>query len=1339
MKALVHFLLLCGLSFHLFAQTPKYLVANGEYANFILDNSTQTLYGIGQGAVGVGSNTGQVGLPIPCQFPVANTKIKFAAAGLHTATAVDLAGNVYFTGPNEDGSMGIGSTDATIKANSFVQIPTDNLGNPFTNVKYLNMTSAIFTGGTGYGALIFAIKDDGTLWTWGNTQGGYAGNGTYGQVYSRPTQITAFPAGTQITKVFSGNIVIALDANGNVWTWGGNNNASLLGNSSQTDYETPHMISLPSKAIDIAGGGFFSYALLDNHSLYGWGWYTGYMGIGTAAGSGVVGLSPPNKPMLLDTSLNLPAKIAKISTNNSSTYVILTDGTLWAWGGNECGQIGNGQELDYTRYTNNPAPYGGSSPQPYNWNQDNSTAQLQQHKPVNIAPGMNNFVSLSEGTAAVWYKFAIDANNQLYSWGRSKSGILANGIMEGNYVNGGIIATYPNALDVPYVTAIDPFAAGAKTIQSTCPWCLLHPTATSCNLYAVPANTKPNSLINGGKNGSTTVTTTNTSLDGTASSDDVYISYYVWSQVSGPNTPIISIPSGKKVNILGLTTGTYVFKLRVTDNGWMSDSTTFTLNVNTSGPQPPVANAGTNQIITLPTNSVTLTGSGSELNGTIVGYAWSQTAGPTTATVATPGQAQTGVSNLAEGIYRFQLTVTDNSGVTATASVQVTVNPALPVPGPPSANAGSDQNITLPASSVTLTGSGSETNGTIVGYAWSQTGGPTTATISTPGQAQTGVSSLAQGVYTFQLKVTDNSGVTATDVVTVTVNPAIPVPGAPSANAGSNQIITLPPNSVTLTGSGSETNGTIVGYAWLQTGGPTTATIGTPGQAQTSVSNMVQGVYRFQLTVTDNSGVTATASVQVTVNAAPVVPGPPSANAGSDQNITLPTSSVTLTGSGSESNGTIVGYTWSQTGGPTTATIATPGQAQTSVSNLAQGVYTFQLKVTDNSGVTATDVVTVTVKAAPVVPGAPSANAGSDQNITLPANSVTLTGSGSETNGSIVGFAWSQTGGPTTATIATPGQAQTGVSNLAEGVYTFQLKVTDNSGVTATDVVTVTVNAAAATPNVAPVAIAGPDQAVDLPVTVTLDGSASYDPDGSIVKYSWMQVSGLGGVSITSSATAKATVYGLQPGVYVFRLMVTDNDGATGTSEVTITVSAGNLTLFANAGVTDTVALPVTEAILNGSLSSTSTGTIVSYTWEQESGPQTAILTSPDSVYTLATGLIAGNYVFKLTVKDDSGNEASADVTIVVLGNNQRYVEDIKLYPNPAHDVLNFQYQSDKNEKISVFIFDVKGSRVLAANYEKENTSLSSSLNISGLGRGVYYFEIIDATGKKTARMFVKQ
>ncbi|MBS1659486.1 MAG: hypothetical protein JST68_00400, partial [Bacteroidetes bacterium] len=851
MKATVPvLLLLCALTLRVSAQTPKYTVANGEYANFILDNSTQTLYGVGAGAIGAGTNLGQTGLPVPCQFPTAGTKIKFAAAGLHTATAIDISGNVYFTGPNEDGTMGDGTT--TGRSNGFSQVKTDINGNPFTNVKYLRMTSSIFTGGAGYGAIVFAVKEDGTLWVWGNTQGGYAGDGTYGQTYTRPKQITSFPAGTKIVKVMAGNVVIALDENGGVWSWAGNNSIDLLGTNKNPDYMTPHQVPLPSKAIDIAGAGFFSYALLDNHSLYGWGWYTGYMGVGTQPGSGVVGLAPPKVPMLLDTSLNLPAKINRLSTNGTSTYVILADGTLWAWGGNECGQIGNGKELDYMRYTANPAPYGGSVPQPFNWNQDASTAQLQQHKPVNIAPGLNNFVDLSEGTAAVMYKFAIDANDQLYSWGRNKSGVLANGIMEGNYVNGGIISTYPNALDVPYLTAIDPFgnvAKGMKTIQTTCLFCLSNPTATSCGLYAIPVNTKPNALINGGKTGTASITGSTISLDGTASTDNVYISYYEWTLVGGPSTPIISIPSGKKVNILGLQTGTYVFKLKVTDNGWMTDSTTFTVNVNTAGPQPPTASAGSDQTITLPTNSVTLVGTAAEVGGSILSTNWTQVSGPSAATFSTTSLLTTKVSGLVQGVYVFQLAAKDILGITVTSTVKVTVLPAAVVPGPPSANAGTDQTITLPTNSVNLTGSGSETNGTIIGYTWTQVSGPSVASFGTSTQAATTATGLVQGTYTFQLTVKDNSGVTANDQVKVTVNAAPVVPGPPSASAGTDQTITLPTNSATLTGSGSETNGTIVGYTWTQVSGPSTATIGSAGSATTSVSGLVQGAYVFQLTV----------------------------------------------------------------------------------------------------------------------------------------------------------------------------------------------------------------------------------------------------------------------------------------------------------------------------------------------------------------------------------------------------------------------------------------------------------------------------------------------------------
>lgn len=86
----------------------------------------------------------------------------------------------------------------------------------------------------------------------------------------------------------------------------------------------------------------------------------------------------------------------------------------------------------------------------------------------------------------------------------------------------------------------------------------------------------------------------------------------------------------------------------------------------------------------------------------------------------------------------------------------------------------------------------------------------------------------------------------------------------------------------------------------------------------------------------------------------------PSANAGTDQTIILPTSSVTLTGSGSDPDGSISSYVWSKISG-TGGTIVSPNNASTSVTGLSAGIYVFRLTVTDNGSATAIDEITITV------------------------------------------------------------------------------------------------------------------------------------------------------------------------------------------------------------------------------------------------------------------------------------------------------------------------------------------------------------------------------------------
>ena len=79
--------------------------------------------------------------------------------------------------------------------------------------------------------------------------------------------------------------------------------------------------------------------------------------------------------------------------------------------------------------------------------------------------------------------------------------------------------------------------------------------------------------------------------------------------------------------------------------------------------QPPSANAGSDQIFFLPTNATTLSGSGTDADGTITGYQWTKISGPSQFTISSPTLAKTNVSNLVEDEYQFELKVTDNSGV----------------------------------------------------------------------------------------------------------------------------------------------------------------------------------------------------------------------------------------------------------------------------------------------------------------------------------------------------------------------------------------------------------------------------------------------------------------------------------------------------------------------------------------------------------------------------------------------------------------------------------------------------------------------------------------------------
>lgn len=466
--------------------------------------------------------------------------------------------------------------------------------------------------------------------------------------------------------------------------------------------------------------------------------------------------------------------------------------------------------------------------------------------------------------------------------------------------------------------------------------------------------------------------------------------------------------------------------------------------------------------------------------------------------------------------------------------------------------------------------------------------------------------------------------------------PATATNVAPTADAGGDQIIQLPVSSVSLFGSGTDVDGTIVSYAWTQVSG-TGGSITNPSSASTTITGLSAGIYQFKITVTDNGGLTGSDIMTVTVTAANIAP---TANAGTDQAIQLPTSSTTLTGSANDPDGTINGYAWTRISGPNTPTIVSPTSATTSITGLIAGTYVFRLTVTDNLDLTGFDEMTVIVSASANV--APTANAGIDQSIQLPTNSVNLVGSGNDPDGSIVSYLWTQIAGAA-ATITSPSSSSTSVTGLSTtGVYQFKLTVTDNGGLTGSDNMIVTVTAA----NIPPQVNAGTDQSITSPTSsITFAGSA-LDADGSITSHTWTKISGTGG-TITTPLSYTSTVTGLSPGTYVFRLTATDNQSLSGFDEMTVTVNAANpVPPVADAGIDQTITWPTNSVTLSGG-GTDADGTITGYGWIKLSGG-TGTITNSGSASTTVTGLSVGVYQFQLTVIDNSGQTATDIMQVTV-------------------------------------------------------------------------------------------
>jgi alpha-tubulin suppressor-like RCC1 family protein len=334
-------------------------VSTGSYNTGAIQNPTNSnlwMWGLNDlGQLGQSNTTNR-------SSPVQVNGILWGWSQLTVGQGVTLAllsnGSLWTWGGNTYGQLGVGSIGTNIL--SPVQIGA------------LSTWTRISAGNY----FAFALKNDGTLWSWGNNSNGQLGiNTSTLSAISNPVQSGTVSTWTQVSCGY--NFTMAIQSNGTLWAWG-RNNASQLGLGDITDRSSPAQIGALSTWSRISSGNTFTAAIQSNGTLWTWGNnLNGQLGVNT----NIVRISSPVQVGALSTWTQVAC--------GYSILALQTPGTLWSWGYNVWGQLG---QSDTTN----------------------------RSSPVQVG-ALSTWTKISAGNL---YSTAIQSNGTLWSWGNNSFGQL---------------------------------------------------------------------------------------------------------------------------------------------------------------------------------------------------------------------------------------------------------------------------------------------------------------------------------------------------------------------------------------------------------------------------------------------------------------------------------------------------------------------------------------------------------------------------------------------------------------------------------------------------------------------------------------------------------------------------------------------------------------------------------------------------------------------------------------------------------------------------------------------------------------------------------------------------